>query len=190
MTGAVTGAVAGALGGAELIVIDGNRPVTLPGLITVLLLLAAGSGSSGGSVVGRITEADDVGALAPEDEDDDEDRDDDGAGLLLGVRLVLGDGLAAGGAVTLTALAATGRSVIGGLVAACAVAVSETVVTAALLGTETAACMVYDEGAASVASFPSWQPAPPFPLGHSPVNTPCIPDGPAVRLTHALGTGP
>ena len=165
-------------GGAELNAIDGSRPSALPGLITVTLVLVTGSGTNGGTVVGRNTGAGVVGG-APDDAARVEDLDDVGVGF----------GLVVGGAVTLTELAAIGRLVIGGLVAAWAVAVSDTDVVP-LAGAVTVACMVNVAGVFDVASGPSSQPAPPFPLGHIPLNTPRVPDGPALRLTHAEGVGP
>lgn len=165
-------------GGAELNAIDGSRPSALPGLITVVLV--TGSGTNGGTVVGRNTGAGVVGG-APDDEARVEDLDDVGVGV--------GFGLVVGAGVTLTELAAIGRLVIGGLVAAWAVAVSDTDVVP-LAGAVTVACMVNVAGVVDVASGPSSQPAPPFPLGHVPLNTPRVPDGPVLRLTHAEGVGP
>jgi hypothetical protein len=144
----------------------------LPGLITVIAVLLSGSGANGATVVGSPT-----GDVVVGEEAAFEDLDG------------VGFGLVDGAAVTLTELAAIGRSVIGGLVAACAVAVNETE-DAPLEGAVTAACIVNVEGAVEVASGPSSQPAPPSPLGHDAVNTPRAPDGPAERLTHADGVGP
>lgn len=157
--------------------IGGSIPSTLPGLITVLV---SGNGTYGGTVVGSTT----TGGEAPTGEvavDDGFVEDLDGVGF--------GFGFVDGGAVTLTELAAIGRLLIGGLVAACAVAVSDTA-DDPLAGAMTVACIVNDAGAVDVASGPSSQPPPPLPLGHAAVNTPRVPEGPALRLTHAEGVGP
>ncbi len=169
------------VGGAELSAIDGSSPSMFPGLITETAVLVSGSGTNGGTVVGRPTPTGDVlvGAAV-------EDVDEVGFGF---AEDLLGDGFVDGGAVTLTELAAIGRLVIGGLVAACAVAVSDTAL-APLEGAVTEAVIVNEDGVVDVASGPSSQPAPPLPLGHIPVNEPRAPEGPTLRLTHAEGVGP
>jgi len=117
----------------------------LPGLITETAVLVSGNGTNGGTAVGRPTGDVLVGAVAADVEDLD--------GFGFGEDFV-GDGFVDGGAVTLTELAAIGRFVIGGLVADCAVAVSDTEV-APLEGAVTEAVIVNEDGVVAVASGPS-----------------------------------
>lgn len=117
----------------------------LPGLITETAVLVSGNGTNGGTVVGRPTGDVVVGAVAADVVDLD--------GFGFGEDFV-GDGFVTGGAVTLTELAAIGRLLIGGLVAACAVAVNDTEL-APLEGAVTEAVIVNEDGLDPVASGPS-----------------------------------
>jgi len=205
----VVGGTPAAVAGAELGAMSGNRPVALPGLITVVLVPTEGSviGATvpgfhvpGATVPVPTVLVPDVPVL------DVPVLGDLVVGVVVGADLVaeglvvglaevwVGVGLGfdvTGGAVSAIEPAAAGRVVIAGLEAACAVAVSVTPLTEeSPAGTVIAACMVNDSGVVLVSSCPRVQVAAPSALGQSAVNTASCPEGAAESVTDVLGTGP
>jgi hypothetical protein len=158
------------LGTAEGLM-TGTRLAMLPGL-TRAVIAACGVGAAGGTgttpVTGSVGRAD--GGTA------------DGAAVLDGDAVLDGEGECdgAGPWLTVTDAAATGIVIIGGLVAALAVAVSVAAVPA---GTAICARIWNDDGETSVASDPIVHEAAPSPLGHMALNVGCAVAGAAVRVT-------
>jgi len=107
----------------------------------------------------------------------------DGEGALAGDALAGGVLAAAVGALTETVSAVEGSTLMTGLVAASAVAVSVTDVTEAPEATGIWACIWYVDGASAVASAPIVQVADPSPPGQRPVKSGASPAGDPVSVT-------